>query len=246
MRTLFDLRPEFLSTYPSTARNLAIVLHRRGRTYPRLRLLHLTSEMLDGRTRRLLAEAFPVARIVESYASTEGGLIATTCREGRWHVAEDRCLVEIDENSEAIVTDLTNWSTPILRYRGLGDVCRWEDGACPCGSRRRSIRLVEGRITDSILLPDGTALSPYQVTNAIDDVAGVYQYQVAQVSADRIEVRVVKTAAGREATIRDAARRSLSTVVPTTVSIDVRFAETIAPRGRHKVPLVVSDIGGVP
>ena len=96
MRLLLDLRPEFLSTYPSTARNLAIALQRRGRTYPRLRLLHLTSEMLDGRTRRLLAETFPAARIVESYASTEGGLIATTCRAGRWHVAEDRVLVEID------------------------------------------------------------------------------------------------------------------------------------------------------
>jgi phenylacetate-CoA ligase len=242
MRTLFDMRPAFLSTYPSTARNLAIAMHRRRRTYPRLRLLHLTSEMLDGRTRRLLGDVFPAVRIVESYASTEGGLMAATCREGRWHIAEERTIVEIDAEGAVLVTDLTNWSTPVLRYRGLGDAALWDDAACSCGSSRRSIRLVEGRIADSIALPDGGLLSPFQVTNAIDDIAGIYQYQIAQRGRAEIEVRIVSTSANSEETIRAAVVRALAALLPRTVEVRVRFVAAIAPRGRHKVPLVVSDI----
>ncbi len=53
--------PEFVSSYPSTLRNIAVALDRRGETYERLRLLHLTSEMLDAPTRALLERVFPCA-----------------------------------------------------------------------------------------------------------------------------------------------------------------------------------------
>jgi phenylacetate-CoA ligase len=244
MRTLLDLRPEFLSTYPSTARNLAIALDRHGRTYPRLRLLHLTSEMLDGRTRRLLERVFSAARIVESYSSTEGGLMAASCSAGRWHVAEDRALLEIDAHGVVLVTDLTNWTTPVIRYRGLGDACRWEDSPCPCGSARRSIRLVAGRITDSIRLPDGEFLSPYRATNALDEITGIYQYQLVQRSRAEIEVRIVQTAAA-ESTISADIARALAPVLP-GMGVVVRLVDTIEPKGRHKVPLVVSHLGDAP
>ena len=245
MRTLLDLRPEFLSTYPSTVRNLAIALHRRGRTYSRLRLLHLTSEMLDARTRRLLGDVFPAARIVESYASTEAGLMAASCCEGRWHVAEDRVLFEIDAEGTVLVTDLTNWTTPIVRYRGLGDACAWDETPCTCGSTRRAIRLVAGRVTDSIALPDGGFLSPYRATNALEEIAGIHQYQLVQRTRTEIEVRIRVSVPTDEATIRDEIVRALAAVLP-GMEVRVRAVAAIEPRGRHKVPLVVSHVGGRP
>ena len=245
MRTLLDLRPEFLSSYPSTVRNLAICLDRRGRTYPRLRLLHLTSEMLDGRTRRLLGDVFPAARIVESYASTEAGLMAASCSAGRWHVAEDRALLEIDADGSVLITDLTNWTTPVIRYRGLGDACRWEETPCPCGSVRRSIRLVAGRITDSIRLPDGEFVSPYRATNVLDEITGIYQYQLVQRSRTEIEVRIVPTATA-DSTISADIVRALAPVLPAGIDVHVRAVTEIEPKGRHKVPLVVSHLGDSP
>ena len=245
MRTLLDLRPAFLSTYPSTVRNLAIALDRRGRRYPRLRLLHLTSEMLDARMRRLLGKVFPAARIVESYASTEGGLMAASCREGRWHVAEERAIVEIDRDGCVLVTDLTNWTTPIVRYRGLGDACAWDDTPCRCGSTRRVIRLVAGRVTDSLRLPDGTLLSPYLATNVLDEIVGIYQYQLVQQSRTEIEVRIVPAGGAAEATIGAEIARRLGRVLP-EMDVRVRSVDAIEPKGRHKVPLVVSQLGGLP
>src|SRR5205085_8254840 len=141
-----------------------------GESYDRLRLLHVTAEMLDRRTRLLLGQVFPRARIVETYTSTEAGLMAYQCpRDPRLHLCEDRVLVEIvdgaghatREMGEIVVTNLANWTTPIIRYRGLGDFCRWKESACPCGSILRSIGDLEGRRAESITLPDGSLLSPY-------------------------------------------------------------------------------------
>ena len=84
------------------------------------------------------------------------------------------------------------------------------------------------------------------MTNAIDDVAGIYQYQVAQISDGAIEVRIVLAASASETVIRADILRALAAILPKTVEIRVRFPEAIAPRGRHKVPLVVSEIGSTP
>src|SRR5205085_201814 len=61
MAAIERFSPEFISTYPSTLRNVAVTMDRQGKTNARPRLLHLTSEMLDARTRSLLERVFPRA-----------------------------------------------------------------------------------------------------------------------------------------------------------------------------------------
>ena len=128
-RELLSIAPEFISSYPSTLRAIALGLRAQNRSMKKTRLIHLTSEMLDAHTRHLLGQVFPNARLIETYTSTEGGLVAWQCVRGsRWHIAETNVLCEIVDDEglptndlgHIVITDLTNTATPILRYRGLG------------------------------------------------------------------------------------------------------------------------------
>ena len=232
-------------------RSIAIALDRRGRRYPRLRLLHLTSEMLDGRTRQLLAGVFPQARLVETYTSTEAGLIAYPCPHGgRWHLTEDAAIYEILDPAgqpteglgEIVVTDLTNWSSPIIRYRGLGDFCRPAAGPCPCGSPLRAIAHLEGRRADSLFRGDGTAVSPYTVTNLLETIAGIYQFQVLQQAVGQFEVAWCRSrsASQSEEEIDAAIHRAMRAAVHEQPRCHVQFTPQIdPPPGAHKVPLVI-------
>jgi len=251
-RELLGIAPEFISSYPSSLRAIALELRAQNRVMKKTRLIHLTSEMLDAHTRHLLGQVFPNARLIETYTSTEGGLVAWQCVHGsRWHVAETNVLCEIvDENGlpttglgHIVITDLTNTATPILRYRGLGDLARWEPEPCPCGSSARSIRHIEGRSAAMLRARDGVLISPYVITNAIEEVPGLAQYQVVQKQPGLLEVRIVAEASASKNRVESGVQAALESALERAADLQITFVSTIAaPPGSHKVPLVISEL----
>ncbi len=254
LANLERFKPEFISSYPSTLRGLAMTLDRRGKSYERLRLLHLTSEMLDYRTRQLLGRVFPRARHVETYTSTEAGLIAASCSAGRWHLSEESALFEIVDDAmhptnsvgQLLVTSLTNWATPLIRYAGLGDFCRWENSSCSCGQHLRSICQLAGRATDTLTMPDGSLVAPFTLTNALEEVPGMYQFQIIERGPGDLEVMAVADSHAPFTceTLTKRLRQALVEVLPNTARVAVRLVDEIAVKaGTHKTPLVVSRLG---
>jgi phenylacetate-CoA ligase len=247
---VLSIAPEFISSYPSTLRAIALELGRK--TIPQTKLIHLTSEMLDAHTRHLLGKVFPNARLIETYTSTEGGLVAFQCtHDARWHIAETNVIAEIvddeglptDGLGQLVITDLTNTATPVIRYRGLGDLARWETSPCPCGSSLRSIRQLEGRSAAMLRTRSGILLSPFVVTNAIEEVPGLAQYQVVQKQPGVLEVLVVAANGTPPFQIERGIKNALNAAVANDADLTVNFVPAIAvPRGSHKVPLVVSEL----
>lgn len=251
-REILSIAPEFISSYPSTLRTLALDLRAQKRVMSKTRLIHLTSEMLDAHTRHLLGQTFPNARLIETYTSTEGGLVAWQCMHGsRWHIAEANVLCEIvDDNGlptsdlgHIVITDLTNTATPILRYRGLGDLARWEPEPCPCGSSARSIRHIEGRSAAMLHARGGALISPYVVVNAIEEVPGLAQYQIVQKQPGMLEVRVVAEACASRHCVEKEVQNALEAALAGAADLQLTFVSRIAaPSGSHKVPLVISEL----
>lgn len=247
---VLSISPEFISSYPSTLRAIALELG--NRVITKTALIHLTSEMLDAHTRHLLGKVFPNAKLIETYTSTEGGLVAFQCtHDARWHIAETNVIAEIvdDEGKPTeslghlVITDLTNDATPIIRYRGLGDLARWETTPCPCGSTLKSIRQLEGRSAAMLRTRSGILLSPFVITNAIEEVAGLAQYQVVQQLPGAFEVRVVAAHGTPPFQIERDIKSVLSSAVANDADLIVNFVPKIAaPRGSHKVPLVISEL----
>ena len=246
------IKPEFISSYPSTIRSIAIGMHQCGKIFKGLKLLHLTSEMLEHTTRSLINIIFPNAKIVETYTSSEAGLIAYSCatHPARFHIAETEVLFEVlDEHGnptnkigQSVVTDLINHSTPMIRYCGLRDFATLDPVNCECGTRHRSIKSLEGRVSDLIIGPNGELISPYLLIDAIEEIAGIYQFQIVQTSQKNLEIRIIHDVSSRnnKNDVQLIVHDALIKVVPSMI-ISVNFVSSISSKNnRHKIPLVIS------
>ena len=168
-----------------------------------LRILHRSSIMVTADTllphmRETIEAAFG-AQIFNRYGTREVGDIAceTDRHEGllippRTHYVEilghnDRP-VEEGEIGEIVVTSLTNYAMPLIRYR-TGDMASWTPSTGSCGRNWKQLTSVEGRVTDALLLRDGTRvrLAPkwFYECDWID------KYQVVQDSYEKLTVRIV-------------------------------------------------------
>ncbi len=255
VEALRELEPEYLSSYPGTVRNIARYMIDRGEIGRYMRLIHLTSEMLDESARTAIRQAFPEAHVIETYTSTEAGFMGFECpSHGGFHLAEHNLFIELpgdDSNrghdARLLVTDLVNRATPIIRYSGLGDILSPSEVPCKCGSPLRHIRGIQGRQVDSILLKDGSWMSPYALTNIPANHPAVDAYQIIQHDVMRFEVRVVMNHRCDRVEFGELEPFIVGEFTRTLrykVTCEVNRVDTIEPEpGHHKIPLVISRPG---
>ena len=106
-------------------------------------------------------------RVFDKYGSREFSGIAYQCEASHdHHVMDESYLVEIlvegrpaqpGELGEVVVTDLNNFSVPLIRYR-VGDLAQAVDQSqpCPCGRGLSRIGRIEGRTQAIVHCADGT------------------------------------------------------------------------------------------
>jgi phenylacetate-CoA ligase len=206
-------RPLLLHTYPTFLEVLAAEA-RRGALRIEPELLTVGSEPLSQSCRDAVAQAFPRARLVETYAATECLAMATACPHGTLHVNEDACLLEpVDDDlrpvpmrqvaARVLVTNLLNTVQPLLRYE-LTDSLVLDDRPCPCGSPFLSAR-VFGRTDDTIFLVDGggraQAHPPIPIECAFLGQAGLLQYQLVHEQQNRLRLCFVVEGAASAAVV---------------------------------------------
>jgi len=124
------------------------------------------------------------------YQATEG-FIGCACRLGTLHLNEDVLVVELEPTSAAgcfrpIVTDLRRTSQPMVRVR-LDDLIEPLESPCPCGSPRRAVRGVAGRV-DDLWTWGETVVTPRMVTEAVEGVASPDVRWIAAASPDGVRV----------------------------------------------------------
>jgi phenylacetate-CoA ligase len=214
----------------------------RGTLEPRL--IFTSGELLDPVTRRTIEAGFG-APVLDVYGCTEVKEVAWECpAQAGHHLNADWVVVETDPPGapgKLLVTPLHNRAMPLLRYE-VGDTGEILEGRrCACGRGLPLIRPTLGRSVDYLALPDGTTLAPYSLTCAVEAIEGMRQYQFVQTRPDRLELRVVPTAAfGADS---DAAlRAALAPVVP-GVEIQVDLVPAIPPEPSGKYRIVQSRIG---
>jgi phenylacetate-CoA ligase len=94
-----------------------------------------------------------------------------------------------------VVTDLSNFAMPLVRYQ-IGDVAVRADRTCPCGRGLPLLESVEGREADYVVTADGRLVSGISLTeNFALLVPGVAQIQIVQEQVRRFVFRIVRDAA---------------------------------------------------
>lgn len=193
VRLLNRFEPGLLLVYPT---GLAALI-RAGARLPSLHRLLTIGETLSAELR---AEATTELGVVvhDTYSSQELGNIAVECTAGSYHAVETVVVEILDDAGRAcgpgeigrvVVTDLTNFATPLIRY-DIGDYAE-VGGACDCGRGLPTLQRVLGRERNLLHLPDGRRHWPLVGFSRFREVAPVVQYQVVQHDLDDIELRVV-------------------------------------------------------
>ncbi len=199
--------PAVLTGYPSI---LAILAGERIKGSLKIapRVIVSSAEKLSAETFAYIKDAF-ACPVLNNYCSTEGGEIAMSCRSGKLHLNEDWVLVEpIDDEGNlvargewstgALITDLSGFAQPIIRYR-IDDCICLRGETCSCQSTLPVLDIV-GRRGDSLTLGGKEVAFP-ALCWTLSQAADLLQWQLVERAEDTVELRYVE----RQGTNRDAA-----------------------------------------
>jgi phenylacetate-CoA ligase len=131
----------------------------------------------------------------------EGMLIAMQCgvHDG-YHLTTENLVVEFikqneyvsaGELGEIVLTNLTNYGMPFIRYK-IGDAGKPSDDTCSCGRGLPLMQSIEGRVPDMIITPSGKVLIVHFFTGLFEYIEGVDQFQILQRKTDELIVRLAK------------------------------------------------------
>lgn len=248
---LNDYQPETMAGYPSVMVPLAVE-QKKGNLHINLKHLATSSEMLSEKNYYLLRDAFgcPVAN---NYCMTEGGEIAMTHDCPHLHINDDWVIIEpVDKDGRVItneeewsegilVTDLTNYVQPVIRYY-VGDVVRIHPSTCDhC---QLPVMEIKGRSYDACTL-GGQTFSMIGPDSEAEVWPGVCRYQFVQTSENTLEVRATIEAGKDASEVLGGLCRRLEEVFVAQGCRDVTVTWSTEPfipnKKGGKVPLLVKQ-----
>lgn len=159
-----------------------------------------TAMLLHDWQRVVIEQAFGCP-VTNRYGCEEVSLIACECERHRGlhlnadsHYAEvldDRPSELAESEGSLVLTDLTNYAMPLIRYK-VGDVVVQSERRCACGRGLPLIERVEGRDADYVLTPAGKLISGISLTeNFALHIRGTAQVQIVQESERFLRLRMV-------------------------------------------------------
>lgn len=192
-------RPTILWAYPTVLKALLYRVNYHLDTVARPRMLITSAEVCDDMLKARIQGNLKI-EMLNFYAANEVGRIAAEClaHEGL-HVNEDHVILECVNSrhpaepgvsGEAVVTSLNALAQPFIRYR-LGDVCKFTEKPCSCGSPFPLISPPLGRLDDAVKLPSGKIVSLWPFTFILRKMDRLEQYRIIQESAEHLVVELV-------------------------------------------------------
>jgi len=195
-------RPQYLITFPGTLETLVYACQ--GKPVDSLRAFRTISATLTQGMRDRVESATGL-QVYEAYGLNEIGIVAHRCDAGRYHVNAEHCLVEIvdaagkpcdaGETGRILVTSLTNYAMPLIRY-DTGDLAEAVEGPCSCGRTLPCIGRIVGRYRAMRHAPEGTSRRVNLIAETIDGLplevlARLREYHLHQFKDDSFELRLV-------------------------------------------------------
>jgi phenylacetate-CoA ligase len=236
-------RPAVIHGYASTLFLLARLCEEAGITDLTFRSAVTTAEVLEPRYREAIERRFG-CRVFDLYGSAEVNSIAMQCEAGTYHTTDEKvileCLPDGEGRERAVVTTLTNFAMPLLRYVS-GDALIPGGGPCPCGRSLSSIGGVAGRTFDFIRTSTGDLISGEFFPHLFRNFRGFDYYQIVQADRRAVEVRVVKNGQCNDAEVT-LLRAKLHEYLGSTMRIEIREVAEIPRTPAGKLRVTVSEI----
>lgn len=211
VRQLNDFNPDVVSCYPSVLCQIAPE-KAAGNLKINLKGIFCSAELLTESMYAHLTNTFNCP-VFNNYCSTEGGEAAMASGCPHLHINEDWVIIEpIDENGEVItsedkwssgilITDLSNYVQPIIRYR-LDDSVRIHKN-CACGN---SLPYMDIHGREALILEfGGHSIKFTNFSFLLEDRLGTLAVQVIKKSDHLMELRsTIPVSEGREEYLKKA------------------------------------------
>jgi len=244
------LPAEYVEGYPSAIHLMARALLEMGRPVApgRIKAVFTSSESLLSFQRETIEKAFG-APVRDRYGASEKVVSMTECRERRLHVDLEYCIVEVETDTETddfetgqlLVTGLSNYATPLFRYR-IGDVGTRSKHPCPCGRAGDVFFHVDGRVEDYVLTPDGRLVG--RLDHIFKEQFDVAEAQIIQTGEASIEVLIVPRSSYSGASSR-ALMREIRARLGTQMKIEIKTTDSIPREANGKFRAVKSEYGRI-
>lgn len=186
---LSSIEPTYLVGYVGALEVFAAYCEANGHKFPSLKAVWTTASPLTENQRAEFDRVFE-AQTYTQYGSCEFYWISAECRHrSGLHIGTDCRHVDVlddapnpstDGFGDLLISDLQNYSFPLLRYR-VGDRGRLLSQPCQCGLPFPMMDYVRGRISDNLTLEDGTTVPGEFWTTIFDDFTDtIASFQVRQ------------------------------------------------------------------
>ncbi|WP_198651504.1 phenylacetate--CoA ligase family protein [Dyella sp. C11] len=242
-------QPRVLLGYTGPLIRLAQWLRDTGRQVHRPATFISCGEAMHEFQRELIESAFGCPAF-NTYGCREFMLIAAECEQHEGlHINSDHLVVELaktadaprdGESGEVVVTDLSNYGMPLIRY-ATTDLATPSHQTCSCGRGLPLIKQVDGRVLDAIHTPDGRVLPGMFFPFLFKETKGVTRYQVVQNQLDRLDLNIVRGPAFDEDSLAFI-RHELHKVLGDSVQLACHFVDDIPLTRSGKTRLTISDL----
>jgi len=204
IKTLRHYKPKVINAYASAIYLMAQYMKNKNITDIRPTAILTSCEKLFKNQRTVIEEAFG-CQVFDYYSGRETSFHAAECPEHiGYHMAIENAVVEFikdgehvspGESGKIILTDLSNFAMPFIRYE-IGDMGTPSDEQCSCGRHLPLMKEISGRIRDIVTTKDGNYITgAFFSTLFYDDkgrTKGVRQYQFIQKTKNHAILKIVK------------------------------------------------------
>lgn len=203
IHSLAKFNPKYIRGYPSSISIVAKSLLENNISSICPVAIITTAESLSLKDRITIMNAFN-CEVFDQCGCGDGGENLCECEaHSGYHIGMERSIHEfINENGDqvssgevgsVILTDLWNYSMPLIRY-DAGDMAVYTDEKCSCGRGLPLAKSIIGRSTEQIVLPDGSNLPGLTFTDIFEKAGiseSILDYQIVQEKVNKFCINLV-------------------------------------------------------
>ena len=248
IKILNKQQPTLIKAYAQSIFEIAKFVKKNGIYVKKQNAIHLAAGTVYESMRELIEEVFG-CKAYNYYGSREVGSIASECSEQNGlHIMMEHTIVEIlneknepckyGEQGEIVVTTLSNYTMPLIRYK-IGDIGVFQEyDECKCGCSYPKLEKVVGRTTDIFKTVSGSIVVPeyfIHLIGVVGNKGNIKLFQVVQESLDRVVIKIVKDGELEEENLFEI-KEKIKLVMGKECSIIFEFVEEIpkTPTGKHR------------
>lgn len=242
--------PAYVQSHPYTLLLLAETSRKTGVLPRSLIAARSFGEALSAKTRQTLREVWNVP-VIDCYSANEIGIMSHQCPDNETqHVQVENVRIEILDDDgipckpgaigRVVVTTLTNFATPLIRYE-IGDYA--EVGKpCPCGRTLPVLNRILGRHRNLCVLKNGERFFP-EIRESLAKFGHIRQFQAHQKTLEDIDLRIVAARSFTEEE-RDEVQAVLQKKLHYPFNVNIIEVDDISRAANGKFEEFKSDIPG--